>query len=49
VNEMLFIRELKPTLNEQSDSVRAKVFGGIVVISVEHYMLISFYILLQSL
>ena len=26
VNEMLFIRDLKPTLNVQSDSIRAKVF-----------------------
>ena len=26
VNKMLFIRDLKPTLNVQSDSIRAKVF-----------------------
>ena len=26
VNEMLFIRDLKPSLNVQSDSIRAKVF-----------------------
>ena len=26
VHEMVFIRELKPTLNVQSDSIRAKVF-----------------------
>ena len=26
VNEMLFIRDQKPTLNVQSDSIRAKVF-----------------------
>ena len=26
VHEMLFIRELKPTLNVQSDSIRVKVF-----------------------
>ena len=26
VNEMLFIRALKPNLNVQSDSIRAKVF-----------------------
>ena len=26
VNEMLFIRDLKPTMNVQSDSIRAKVF-----------------------
>ena len=26
VNEMLFIRDLKPTLNVQNDSIRAKVF-----------------------
>ena len=26
VNEMLFIRDLKPTLNVQSDSIRARVF-----------------------
>ena len=26
VHEMLFIRDLKPTLNMQSDSIRAKVF-----------------------
>ena len=26
VNEMLFIRDLKPTLDVQSDSIRAKVF-----------------------
>ena len=26
VNEMLFIRDLKPTLNMQNDSIRAKVF-----------------------
>ena len=26
INEMLFIRKLKPSLNVQTDSVRAKVF-----------------------
>ena len=26
VNEMLYIQDLKPTLNVQSDSLRAKVF-----------------------
>ena len=26
VNELLFIRDLKPTLNVQSDSIRSKVF-----------------------
>jgi len=26
IYEMLFIKELKPTLNKQSDSIRAKIF-----------------------
>ena len=46
VNEMLFIRDLKPTLNVQNDSISRK---SIYLISLKHYMLIYCYTLSQTL
>ena len=46
VNEMLFIRDLKPTRNVQSDSIRAK---GFILISFKHCLLISCFTFPQTL
>ena len=34
VNEMLYIKQLRPRLNVQTDSLRAKVFGRVFTIAV---------------
>ena len=34
VNEMLYIKQLRPRLNVQTDSLRVKVFGRIFTIAV---------------